>query len=78
MDIDTATSMTYTPVAADEGSYLKATASYADGEGSGKMADEMTETSVSLYAIDGPASHSYMENGTDAVCDLHGVGPPAR
>ena len=37
MDIDTATSMTYTPVEADEGYYLRATASYTDGEGSGKM-----------------------------------------
>ena len=39
MDIDMATSMTYTPVEADEGYYLKATASYTDGHGSGKMAD---------------------------------------
>ena len=33
MDIDMATSMTYTPVEADEGYYLKATASYTDGHG---------------------------------------------
>ena len=30
--------MTYTPVEADEGYYLRATASYTDGHGSGKMA----------------------------------------
>ena len=42
MDIDTATSMSYTPVAADEGYYLEATASYTDGHGSGKSASDMT------------------------------------
>ena len=44
MDIDMATSMTYTPVEADEGYYLKATASYTDGHDSGKMA--MATTSM--------------------------------
>ena len=62
-----ATSAMYTPVEADDGYYLQATASYTDGEGSGKTADKITESSVGLYAIDGPASHSYMENGTVAV-----------
>ena len=74
MDIDTATSMTYTPVADDEDHYLKATASYTDSYGSGKMADEMTESPVSLFAIDGPTSHSYMENGTDAVATYTATG----
>ena len=32
MDIDMATSATYMPVEADDGYYLKATASYTDGE----------------------------------------------
>ena len=78
MDIDMATSMTYTPVEADEDYYLKATASYTDGHGSGKMAYEMTESSVvSLFAIDGPASRSYMENGTDAVATYTASGDAA-
>ena len=33
-----ATSASYTPVEADKGSYLRATASYSDGHGSGKSA----------------------------------------
>ena len=36
--ISGATSDTYTPVAADVGNYLRATASFSDGEGSGKSA----------------------------------------
>ena len=52
MDIDMATSMTYTPVAADEGYYLRATASYTDGEGSGKSADAMTASRVTVTAAD--------------------------
>ena len=45
-DITDATSITYTPVAADEGYYLKATASYNDGHGSDKMADATTTAPV--------------------------------
>ena len=41
-----ATSDVYTPVAADAGSYLQATAMYTDGEGSGKMESEMSEQKV--------------------------------
>ena len=77
MDIDTATSMTYTPAEADEGYYLKATASYTDAYGSGKSAMETTESPVSLFAIDGPTSRSYMENGTDAVATYTATGVAA-
>ena len=38
--------MSMTPVAADAGSYLQATARYRDGEGSGKMASEMSGQKV--------------------------------
>ena len=76
-NIDMATSMTYTPVEADVGNYLKATASYTDGEDSGKMAYKMTESPVSLFAINGPASRSYMENGTDAVATYTASGDAA-
>ena len=41
-DIATATSNAYTPVAADEGNYLRATVSYTDGDGPGKSADAVT------------------------------------
>ena len=41
-----ATSMSYTPVDADIGSYLRATASYTDGEGSDKSAMAMSDNSV--------------------------------
>ena len=71
------TSAMYTPVEADEGHYLKATASYTDGEDSGKMADEMTESPVSLFAIDGLTSPSYMENGTGAVETYTATGDAA-
>ena len=45
-DIDSATSSTYTPVDADIGSSLRATASYTDGEDSGKSAMAKSENSV--------------------------------
>ena len=52
-DIDTATSMTYTPVEADDvGYYLRATASYTDGHGSGKTAMENTASMVTVAAAD--------------------------
>ena len=45
-DIDGATSSTYTPMAADEGYYLRATANYDDGHGSDKMAYGTTTAAV--------------------------------
>ena len=44
--ISGATSATYTPVAADVGDYLRATASYTDGEGSGKSAQAVSTNRV--------------------------------
>ena len=44
--IDNATSMNYTPVADDAGYYLMVTVTYTDGEGSGKMKEEMTAAAV--------------------------------
>ena len=38
--------MSYTPMTDDVGYYLKATASYTDGEGAGKSADAMTTSTV--------------------------------
>ena len=62
-DITGATSAMYTPVAADEDYYLKATASYNDGEGSDKSASAMTASQVSSFAISGTSVSSYVENG---------------
>ena len=45
-DIEDAESGTYTPVDGDIGSYLRATASYTDEEGSDKSAKEMSEYAV--------------------------------
>ena len=45
-DISTATSAGYTTVAADVGSYLRATASYTDPQGSGKSANAVTGGAV--------------------------------
>ena len=45
-DILDATSNAYTPVAADEGNYLRATVSYGDGDGQGKSADAVTANPV--------------------------------
>ena len=74
-----ATSMTYTPVADDEGHYLTATASYTDGHGSGKSASAMPAMTASqvTFAISGTSDSSYMENGTDAVGTYTASGPEA-
>ena len=45
-DITGAMDASYTPVAMDEGYYLRATVSYTDGHGSGKTAMEMTDNMV--------------------------------
>ena len=50
MDIAGATSMSYTPVAADEDYYLRATVTYTDGHGSGKT--EMATTTAAVTAGD--------------------------
>ena len=41
-----ATSASYTPVEADQGNYLRATASYSDGHGSGKSASIVSATTA--------------------------------
>ena len=46
-----ATSAAYTPVQADEDNYLRATASYTDGEGSGKSAEAVSDNAVSDNAV---------------------------
>ena len=46
-----ATSSTYRPVAADVGSYLRATAAYTDSQGSGKNAQQKTDAPVAAARI---------------------------
>ena len=53
--ISGATAGAYTPVAGNEGSYLRATASYTDDEGSGKNASVVTGAAVAAAADTAPA-----------------------
>ena len=50
-DIGTAASNAYTPVAADEDNYLRATVSYTDGDGPGKSANEISANAVEVVAV---------------------------
>ena len=50
-DIGTAASNAYTPVAADEDNYLRATVSYTDGDGPGKSANEISANAVEIVAV---------------------------
>ena len=62
-DIDGATSDTYTPMAADEGYYLRATASYDDGHGMDKMAEGTTTAAVAAGIPADLAKFDANENG---------------
>ena len=82
MDIAGATSMSYTPVDADEDYYLRATVMYTDGHGSGK--EQMATTTAAVSAGD-PLVNRYDANGNGmmekdevivAINDyLFGTGP---
>ena len=63
-DIPGATDAAYTPVATDDGYYLRATASYTDGHGSGK-----TAMAVSDYAVTArdPLVARYDANGNGTI-----------
>ena len=77
--ISGAMSASYTPVETDEGYYLKVTANYTDGFGSGKNASAITAITAGpvTLAISGPSDPNYMENGTDAVDTYTASGPGA-
>ena len=66
MDIAEATMYTYSPVAMDEGYYLRAMVMYTDGHGSGKEAMMLTANTVSL-GVTGMSIVGYPENGTNPV-----------
>ena len=53
--ISGATSASYTPVAADHGKFLKATASYTDMHGSGKSAEQVADNAVVLVSLLDPS-----------------------
>ena len=60
-DIDMTTLMTYTPVEADVGYYLRATASYTGGEGAGKM------TTTSMVTAGHPLLVEYDANNNGRI-----------
>ena len=64
VDIDGATMMTYTPVAADDGYYLMAEAMYTDGHGSGKMA---MATSANAVTAGDPLVGRYDANNNGEI-----------
>ena len=65
--ISGATSATYTPVAADEGRFLQATASYTDGEGSGKSAQAVSTNRVLPVPVAPNSSRSSSSPSTRAT-----------
>ena len=70
-DIDTATSMAYTPAEADEGYYLKVTASYTDGEGTGKMATFTSQSAVVGVGAVGPVqTYDTNKDGDISIAEL--------
>ena len=76
-DIVDATSDVYTPVAADAGSYLQATAMYTDGEGSGKSKMAVSANMVVHLAISGMSNVEYDENGAEMVATYSASVPDA-
>ena len=66
-DIPGATMMSYTPVMADDGSRLQATAMYDDGEGSGKTAMGMTANAVGAT---GDIVSRYDTDGTPGISEI--------
>ena len=66
MDITDAKSPSYTPVKDDAGMYLKATVTYDDVHGTDKE-ESSALVDVMALVVNGDATPSYAENGTDAV-----------
>ena len=80
--ISGATAATYTPVAADVNRFLRATASYTDGEGSGKRAQAVSTNKVLPVPVapneppvfdEGPSASRNVDENTVAGED---IGPP--
>ena len=77
-DIMDANDAMYTPMAIDDGYYLRATAMYTDGEGPDKSAMGDSENMVTSLAISGMSSVYYAEKGMDAVETYTAAGPEAE
>ena len=76
-DIVTATSNAYTPVAADEGNYLRATVSYTDGDGPGKGADAVSANVVAANtAPEFPASETGARSVSESAAAGANIGAP--
>ena len=69
----TATSNAYTPVAADEGNYLRATVSYTDGDGPGKSKDAVTDNPVAVVENAAPVFPA-SETGARSVAEGTAAG----
>ena len=68
-DIGGATTTTYTPVDADVGRYLRATASYTDGEGPGKTAQAVSSNAVLAPGANSPPEFPATEPRTRSVVE---------
>ena len=73
MDIAEATMYTYSPVAMDEGYYLRAMVMYTDGHGSGKEAMGASANEVAL-GVTGSLSVDYPENDMGSVATYTASG----
>ena len=75
------TSATYTPVAADVGDYLRATASYNDGEGGGKSAQAISANAVEVAPVvneapEFPSSETGMRSADENTIAGENIGAP--
>ena len=64
-----ATEGSYTPVAGDVGNYLRVTASYADGEGSGKSAEAVSDNAVQAAPLTNSAPEFTGESATREIAE---------
>ena len=71
-NIDGATMASYTPVEADVGMYLQATASYTDGEGAGKTAMAVSANTVAAEGA-GDIVSQYDTDGTPGISRTEAV-----
>ena len=74
-DIDGAASSGYTPVAADGGKYLRVTASYSDGHGTGKSASEISTHPVQAPPVF-PSAGTYARNVDEDTAPGQDIGNP--
>ena len=76
-DIDGATSETYTPVAEDEGKYLRATAEYTDGEGSFRNPHAVSDALVATNtAPEFPATETGERSVLESTPEGWNIGAP--